>query len=406
MRSLVRKELWMAGVLVGVLLLIVIAQWLAPWLAQRYLNQNVLNDMGDYTGYVEDVDLRLLAGDGVLENLTIWRKGGNSDIPFVHVDRSQVSLSWRALVKGEISAEVLVQSPQINFLDAAREEDEQTGKGTNWMQVIDELFPIMLHEVRITDGAVSFQNLDTEPKVDLRASDINLLVTNLTNVEDEQGQRVASADLSATLLGQSPISAEAEFDPFQFDDFTFASEARDLKLASFNDFAKAYANLDFAGGEGQLFVELEATDGQLTGYIKPLFEDINVVSWEQDVEQQGDNPLELIWEGISGFVQTLMTNPSTDKFATQIDIEGSLKDAQIDSWEAAIRVVKNAFVDAIEARFENLTPLTGGEDEKAAERGGDKNKSEQDKEESAQTESPKTEADRREERAQARANED
>jgi hypothetical protein len=351
-----------AVVIVGLFILVGV---LAPFLIQYHLNHNVFRDMGNYTGRVEDVDVNWLSGSYRLEHLVLWRKGGNPDVPFFRVADLSIGISWDAILHGAILAGVVVEDAELNFLDAKRAEKRQTGKGTDWLDVLEELLPTTLHRLEIHRSRITFQNFDAEPKVDIQARDIEALITNLTNVKDRDGRRVATARVDANVLGDAPVMAQARFDPFDFNDFVFAAEVREIDLTRVNGLTANYANVDFASGHGSIFVELTARDGQLSGYVKPLLEDVNIASWEQDVKQQGDNPLQLLWEGALGFLKTLFTNSETKQFATQIEIEGTLDQAEINSWKAVLGVIRNAFVEALDARFDEITSLTKSKSERS-----------------------------------------
>lgn len=348
----------MMGCSLGLLGLLILIGIFSPMIIQYHLNHNVFRDMGNYTGRVEDVDVNWWSGSYRLKELVLWRKGGNQDVPFFRVEDFSIGISWDAIRRGAIRAGVVLENAELNFLDAERAEKRQTGKGTNWLDVLEELLPTTLHRLEIRRSRITFQNFDAEPKIDIQAQEIDALITNLTNVKDHEGRRVATAQLDAKILGDAPITAQARFDPFDFNDFLFAAEVRQIDLTRVNNLTAHYANVDFASGQGSLFAEFTARDGQLSGYVKPLLEDVNIVSWEQDVKQQGDNPLQLLWEGMLGFLKTLFTNSETRQFATQIEFEGTLDEATVKSWGAVLGVIRNAFVEALDERYEELTPLT------------------------------------------------
>src|SRR3546814_9736639 len=95
---------------------------------------------------------------------------------------------------------------------------------------------------------------------------------------------VCSSDLS-----------HARFDPFgHFEDFQIEMRATGIKLKQLNDFLQAYAGVDAESGDGDIVMQLDAKDGELTGYAKPLFRHVTFFSWKHDVEQQHDNPLQLL----------------------------------------------------------------------------------------------------------------
>lgn len=347
--------LGIGALFVGLLLAVYIG---APIIAKHYLNKHVLADIGDYTGHVGKVDLKIFKGTYVLHDLVVYKKEGDQAIPFFEVRDFSVYLSWEALRNGALLVSVTLNEAQLNFLDAKKEQDRQSGKGGNWLTVFEDLMPTTLHELKVVNGRLSFQNNDTKPPVRLQASEINGSLTNLTNVKDKDGRRVATAKFAAKMLNGAKANVHVKFDPFSFGDFDLALKAEDVSLVELNSFSQAYGNIDFEDGSGEVFVEITAKDGQMEGYIKPLFEDVNILSWQQDVSEQGDNPLQLLWEGGLGFIKTLLTNSGTDKVASRIEISGSIESSEIDSWQALGSLIKNAFAKALRTRFDNLTDLT------------------------------------------------
>lgn len=336
---------------------------IAPFIIKHYLNHRVLNHMGAYSGRVESVELALLRGEYLLKDLKIRRQQSHHRVDFFTVKEFAIALSWEGLRHRQILSRVKLTKPELIFLDANKKEDQQTGEGTNWLDVFESILPVTLHELVIADGIIRLQNLDTKPTVNIAIEDIDAELSNLTNVKDAAGRRVAKAALTGQLFGDSPLSAKAEFDPFNFNDFEFAADAQGIRIDRLNDFGQAYAKIDFKSGHGEVFIELSAHQRQLRGYIKPLFEDIKVLSWSQDVKQQGDNPLQLIWEAGWQLLSALVTNLESNKLATQIDIKGSLEEVDASSWQATLGVLHNAFISALRSRYEKLTPLTKDRDE-------------------------------------------
>lgn len=121
-----------------------------------------------------------------------------------------------------------------------------------------------------------------------------------------------------------------------------------------NDFLQAYAKVDAEKGKGDFVMELTARNGVLDGYAKPLLHDVQIFSWEHDVQGQRDNPLRAAWEIVVGGIQQLFKNQSEDQFATRIPIHGSIADKKISGWEAIIGILRNAFVEAYRPIFEKL----------------------------------------------------
>ncbi len=349
-------------IILAILTPLILLRAAAPYAIEYYLNEHRLVDLGEYTGKVRDVDLALWRGAYQVEGVDIEKATGTQRVDFLKVPLADISLSWRALVRGRIRAELHLHEPELNFVDGKKDEERQSGAGFEWKpsRIIDFVF----EKITIHQGTIAFRNFTSDPPVNIQASDIDLTATNLTNIADEQGRRVANLDVEATLFESSEFSAKAEFDPFEYTSFLFATEMAFEDLTEINDFARAYGNLDFKSGRGKMVMELQAEDAQLSGYVKPAFENIDVFNWKQDVEAKDANPLQAMWEGLAGTLSALFSNTRTETLATRIDISGELPDgASLDMWAAVGGILRNAFIDTINANFEQITPLTREVDE-------------------------------------------
>lgn len=341
----------------GLLLLILVLALLLlrlmlPSMIERTVNRQ-LADMGEYSGQVADVDVALWRGAYVLHGLRIDKVSGEVPVPMLDAPRIDIALSWRNLLRGAIVARVAFEQPVLNFVDGRGSDDSLTGAGVDWRQQLEDLVPIRIDEVQLRDGEVVFNNFVSDPPVDLRATAVNADIENLTNVRDEDGQRVAQMSGTAHLFDSADLEAEASFDPFgRMDEFTLAMRVLAIDLTRVNDLAQAYANLDFESGNGEFVMELEAADGQLSGYAKPLFQNLSIFSWRSDVVEDDKNPLRLAWEALVEGVTTVLRNQPADQFGTRIEISGRIDNPDLGVFGAVIEVLRNAFVRALEPYFE------------------------------------------------------
>lgn len=81
-------------------------------------------------------------------------------------------------------------------------------------------------------------------------------------------------------------------------------------------------------------------------------------SWKQDVEQQKKGPLSLAWEALAQGVTSILKNHARDQFATRVPISGRIDDKQLDTPQAILGVLRNAFVRAYTLQLEKLPPAT------------------------------------------------
>lgn len=346
-----RRWPWMLLVLIAAL---VGLRALLPGWATRYLNAK-LDHMGSYHGELADVDLHLWRGAYTIRDFVIVKQDGRVPVPLLKAPRTELAVSWRELLSGGVVAEVQFFDPELNLVDGRTEQETQTGRGVDWRERLESILPIHLNEVDVHDGTLHFRNFESDPPVDLVATQINGQIYNLTNVRETGTPRAATFDLRAQVLGAAPLETHARFDPFgTFRDFQIELRVTQIELRRLNDFLQAYAKLDAESGDGDFVMQLEARDGRLDGYAKPLFRDVGLFSWKHDIEQQHDNPLRALWEATAAGVQNLLKNQREDQFATRVAISGRIDRPQTSAVEAIVAILRNAFVEAYKPQFERL----------------------------------------------------
>jgi hypothetical protein len=90
-------------------------------------------------------------------------------------------------------------------------------------------------------------------------------------------------------------------------------------------------------------------EGRIEGYVKPLFEDVNVYTREQDGKK---GVFKRLWEGIvvEGLANLLQNR--RDEVATVARVEGAVANPRASNWEVLAGLIENAFFDAILPGFE------------------------------------------------------
>ena len=351
-----RSRIVLLGSLAVVIVALIGLRIALPPIVRHALNQR-MDRMGDYHGHVADVDISLWRGAYSLDDLKIVKVSGKVPVPLLRTPSMDIHLSWRALIHGAIRASVEFERPVLNFVDGNGGAGTQAGGGVDWRAQLQQLVPIRLDEVKVDNGTITFRNFSSRPRVDVKATRVNAVVTNLTNADRSGGRRVADMRATAQVLGEAPLETSASFDPLEnAADFTFKLRILHIDLTRLNDLARAYAKLDFESGQGDFVMELNARDGRLDGYAKPLFHDMKIFSWKQDVEDEHENPFEVAWQALAEGITKIFTNQEKDQFATRVPISGRIDDKKIGTWRAIVNVLHNAFVKAYTPQLENLRP--------------------------------------------------
>ncbi|MFJ4444313.1 DUF748 domain-containing protein [Pseudomonas sp. NPDC089422] len=343
--------------LASLIVLLVALQVALPYLVRDYLNDKLAH-LGEYRGQVADVDLAWWRGAYQINGLKIVKTTGKLPVPLLDAPLIDLSVSWHSLIYDKaVVAKVTFKRPEFNFVDGGSKQASQTGRGTDWRQQLEKLLPITLNEVHIENGTLTFHNFNSKPPVALKATQLDADIRNLTNVRDKKGRRDASLDATALLLGDAKVESRATFDPFSdFDDFEFRLRTTGIELRRLNDFSSAYGKFDFNAGHGDLVIEAQADQGRLHGYIKPLLRDVDVFDWQQDVENRNKGTFRSVWEALVGASETVLKNQPKNQFATRVELSGSVHQQNISAFEAFLQILRNGFIQAFNARYEQSPP--------------------------------------------------
>src|SRR5690606_38591828 len=99
-------------------------------------------------------------------------------VPLLTVPQLELSIRWRDLFRGALVGEAVFHAPTLNFVDGRSAGEDQAGRGVDWRERLESLFPLRLDEVLVQDGSVVFLSPFTQPPVELRAADLEARATN------------------------------------------------------------------------------------------------------------------------------------------------------------------------------------------------------------------------------------
>ena len=339
-------------VIVAILVVLTIAiEWLLPLWLLSYFNQK-LAQLPNYQGHIQHIDMQLWRGAYRIDQISISKQDSQAPVPLFAAEQIFLSISWPALWQQRaLVAEISFEQPQFNWIAGQNSSDDKSE--VDWRQQLRELFPIKINSLQVNQGQLAFYDFSSQPKVHLYASAIQAQVSNLTNIEDTQGQRIAKVTTHGQLFDAAPIEVTAEFDPLtDWQNFLIKGKTSGVALTNFNDFTQAYAKFDFNKGSADVVLEVEAKNSALTGYIKPLLHDVEVFNRQQDLEDPDKSVLQGVWEAIVGGGESVLKNQQQDQFASKINLKGSTKHPKLSPFQAFLSVLKNGFVQAFTPTYE------------------------------------------------------
>jgi hypothetical protein len=101
-----------------------------------------------------------------------------------------------------------------------------------------------------------------------------------------------------------------------------------------------------------VYSEMTVRRANMTGYVKPLFSNVEVYDAQKDINKP---ILHQVYELAVGAAAKLVKNSSTQKVATEVNISGKLSNPNVSTWQAIVQFVENGFVEAILPGFDRQT---------------------------------------------------
>jgi uncharacterized protein DUF748 len=221
---------------------------------------------------------------------------------------------------------------------------------------------VRISELRLTKSTVGFVNKATTPPYRVFLADTDGTLTNLSN---QQIEGTAVAKLKGAFMGSGTANAEATFKADKSGpSFDIGVRVEEVDVTKLNDLFRAYGRFDSSAGRFYLYSELDAKEGVVTGYVKPLFKDLKIYDKQQD---QSKPLARKMYERVVSGVAKLLKNRARDEVATKAEVLGRIDNPKVGTVVAVIGLVQNAFFKAILPGFD-LEAARAGREEKRPEK--------------------------------------
>ncbi len=344
-------------IVLGSILILLIALRLAlPYIVLKYVNRT-LSEMEQYYGHVEDIDIALIRGAYIINDIKIEKINNETKqrdtIPFFKSPEVDLSVEWRSIFKGSVVGEISVEDPVLNFVKGKHKGEDIKADTSDFRDLIKDLMPLKVNHFEINNGQIHYIDQNTNPLVDVSMKNINAIAENLTNVNDSTkllpGKIRGTGDVY-----QGKFELNVNLDPLKKQP-TFDLNARitNMNMVLLNNFFRAYGKFDVNKGNFGLYTEFAAKDGAFNGYVKPLIKDLEIVEFNKEEGNLG----QILWETLIGTVAEIFTNHPKDQLATKLPIQGKFENPEADLWTAISYVLRNAFVNALKPSVDNTISI-------------------------------------------------
>ncbi len=350
-------------ILVSFVALLIIFRIFLPFIVLHYVNKK-LSELKEYYGHVEDIDIALLRGAYVINDIKLVKIGndqGEKDtIPFFRSREIDLSVQWKAIFKGSVVGEIYVEDPVLNFVKGKHKNEDAKADTADFRQLIKDLMPLTVNRFEIHNGQIHYIDPFSKPRVDVAMKELEVIAENLSNVNDSTKKLPARA-IAKGKAYEGNFKLKVDFDALQkTPTFDMSAEITNVNLVLLNNFLQAYGNFDVKKGNFGLYAEFAGKDGGFGGYVKPILKDLDIVQWNKE---EG-NFKQILWETLIGSAAALLENRSKDQLATKVEIKGKFDDPSINLWRAISFVLRNAFVHALKPSIDNTININKLDDSK------------------------------------------
>jgi hypothetical protein len=310
--------------------------------------------------------------DGSADFLSEPQMGLNADVVLEEVKLEELlPLTGRVnlqLRKGVISAtghaeysphakvvelkDLMLEGVHLDYVHAVATKESEKQVAAQTAQAAEKLnnhpeWLVRIDRGKILNSEFGFVNTAARPPYRVFLTDTNIGLANFSN---QLSEGTAYVKLTGKFMGSGLTQASGTFRPeTRSPDFDLHIRMVHTKMQAFNDVLRAYGNVDAIKGAFSLFTELRVKDGTITGYVKPLFKDVEVYDPAQDRDK---GLLQTVFEGVIGGVTDLLKNRPREEVATKVDVSGPVKQPKASTWQIVVHLIQNAFFKAILPGFE------------------------------------------------------
>jgi hypothetical protein len=265
----------------------------------------------------------------------------------------EVTLSHAAI--DGIQVDFLHTAPTAGAEQQTRQQVKEAAKESSNAPGLD----LRIKELQVTRSTFGYVNKAASPPYRVF---LDVTEGALTNLSNHEAEGPAGARLKGAFMGDGSASAEATFRAEKSGPaFNVGIRIENVDATKMNDLFRAYGRFDAASGHFFLYSEMAAKDGVITGYVKPLFKDLEVYAKEQD---KSKSIARKAYERVVGGVAKILKNRRREEVATKATVLGRIDNPKVPIIDVVVRLVQNAFFKEILPGFDRAAGAGSDDTEK------------------------------------------
>jgi hypothetical protein len=342
---------------------IAIAMIVAPRLALWDMNRRLAN-MPGYYAHVDDLSIDYWNLEAVAKRVIISKKNGKIKQPLIYVSQSRVTVDMDAWKAGKKSTHVIVDTILINMISSHDKELSQMPTDSDFSAVLKVLMPLERNKLEIKTGTITYYDNKHIPNTQIVLNNFYLKGENLQNVTDSTAQLPGRMQMRANVYGAT-LSANIKVNTkSKIPAFDVTATLSKLDLRNVNHLLKAYAKFDVFKGYFSMSTEMATKNNRIFGYIKPVIDELDIFDRKSEKGEDNKGKTRERWYDFGAW---LFKNKKEDKISTTIEIDGPLKDPNINIWQIIGEAITQSTTSSLLQGLDNSVGINsvGGEHKKS-----------------------------------------
>jgi hypothetical protein len=337
--------------------LLLVARMLAPGFILKNMNSYLASFSPLYELHVEKLHLNFYRMAYTLRDVQGHlkeNKDPQEQGKFLAIDKVDISLAWRELLRFKFVTDVRVTDANIKLTNDSL--DALSGKGPQVKEdaknVKDATIPFNLESLRIKDSTFEFSDVGgLPPEQNFTMNHVEIIANNLTPTNPE-GLAIFTA--LGDLQGKAKVKAVGEIRPKHTPaEWSINAELKAFDLTSLNPIARRMIPLTFKTGTLNMYTAAQSVDGKLLGYVKPFLKDVVLVGDRGDFKNVGQFFIEIA--GTLG--NFFLKNSKNHSIATKVTFKTVNGKVEVDTKKALQIAIDNGFGDALPQKIDETLDL-------------------------------------------------